>query len=45
MVNHYEFHREISTKMNLIKNLKFYCEVKIIDESIGGDGILNTSIF
>jgi hypothetical protein len=26
-VNHYEFHREISTKINLIRNLQHYCEV------------------
>ena len=29
MVNHFEFHREISTKAGLFKNLRFYCEVII----------------
>ncbi len=27
LVNHFEFHREISTKSGLIKNLRQYCEV------------------
>lgn len=27
MVNHFEFHREISTKAGLFKNLRFFCEV------------------
>ena len=27
MVNHFEFHREISTKIGLIRNLQHYCEV------------------
>lgn len=27
IVNHFEFHREISTKAGLFKNLKTYCEV------------------
>ena len=26
-VNHFEFHREISTKSGLVKNLRQYCEV------------------
>ena len=28
IVNHFEFHREISTKAGLVKNLKSYCQVK-----------------
>jgi len=31
VVNHYEFHREISTKINLIKNLQYYCEVLLFN--------------
>lgn len=27
MVNHFEFHSEISTKSGLVKNLRPYCEV------------------
>lgn len=30
IVNHFEFHREISTKAGLVKNLKSYCQVKIV---------------
>lgn len=28
IVNHFEFHREISNKINLIRNLQMYCEVR-----------------
>lgn len=30
IVNHFEFHREISTKAGLFKNLKVFCEVSTI---------------
>lgn len=28
LLNHFEFHKEISNKALLIRNLSFYCEVK-----------------
>jgi hypothetical protein len=30
IVNHFEFHREISTKAGLFKNLKTHCEVTVL---------------
>ncbi len=29
ILNHFEFHHELTTKINLIKNLQAYCEVNV----------------
>jgi len=33
MVNHFEYHKEISTKSGLIKNLNNWCEVFIFKKN------------